>query len=254
MIRLVAPFTLGSTTATEDSGLFGHIVPLFRAVGAKINVHVVAIGAQALSLGERGEVNALLVHDRPGEGKFVADGHGTDRRDVMCNDFVIVGPKPDPAGIQGLKSAREALARIAAVQATFVSQGDDSGTNRLERRLWRSVELRPDQSSAWYRQVGQRMGATLNIAAGLDAYTLTDRATWANFKNRRNLEVHTEHDPALYNPYSSIPVNPAGWPSANKAVARLWHEWLTSKPGVDAITSYRINGEQAFFPVDKAAT
>ena len=183
----------------------------------------------------------------------MAEGHGTDRRDVMCNDFVIAGPKPDPARIQGLR-AREALARIAAAQATFVSRGDDSGTNRLERRLWRSVDLRPDQSSAWYRQVGQRMGATLNIAAGLDAYTLTDRATWANFKSRRNLEILTEHDPALYNPSSSILVNPAGWPSANKAVTRLWHEWLTSKPGLGAVTSYRINGEQVFFPVDNAAT
>ena len=184
----------------------------------------------------------------------MAEGHGTDRRDVMCNDFVIAGPKPDPAGIQGLKSASAALARIAAAQATFVSRGDDSGTNRLERRLWRSVDLRPDQSSAWYRQMGQRMGGTLNIAAGLDAYTLTDRATWANFKSRRNLEILTEHDPALYNPYSSILVNPDGWPAANKALARLWHEWLTSKPGLDAITSYRINGEQVFFPVDNVAT
>ena len=123
-----------------------------------------------------------------------------------------------------MKSAREALARIAAAQATFVSRGDDSGTNRMECRLWRSADLKPDQSSAWYRQMGQRMGGTLNIAARLDAYTLTDRATWANFKNRQNLEILTEDDPALYNPYSSILVNPDGWPAANKALARLWHE------------------------------
>jgi tungstate transport system substrate-binding protein len=173
---------------------------------------------------------------------------GIDRRDVMYNDFVIVGPKPDPAGIRGLKSAREAFARIAAAQATFASRGDDSGTNRMERRLWRSANLAPDKSSTWYRDLGQGMGPTLNIAAGLDAYALADRATWANFKNRQNLEVLTEGDPALFNPYGSILVNPAKWPHVKADDARAWHEWLTSKPGLDAITSYRIAGEQLFFP------
>jgi tungstate transport system substrate-binding protein len=245
--------TLSSTTSTEDSGLFGHILPLFRAATA-IDVHVVAVGTgQALAIGERGDADALLVHDRAGEDKFVADGYGIDRRDVMYNDFVIVGPKSDPARIRGLKNAREAFARIAGAQATFASRGDDSGTNRMELRLWKSANLAPNKTSAWYRDLGQGMGPTLNIAAGLNAYTLTDRATWANFRNRQDLEILAESDPALFNPYGSILVNPAKWPHVKAAEAKAWHEWLTSKPGLDAITSYRIGGEQLFFPPHAAA-
>jgi len=249
--------TLSSTTSTEDSGLFGHIIPLFRAASG-LDVHVVAVGTgQALALGARGDADALLVHDRAGEDKFVADGYGIDRRDVMYNDFVIVGPKADPAGIRTAKDAREAFARIAASRALFASRGDDSGTNRMELRLWKSAGLAPDKSSAgyrdWYRDLGQGMGPTLNITAGLNAYTLTDRATWANFKNRQELAILTEGDPALLNPYGSILVNPAKWPHVKAAQARTWHEWLTSKPGLAAITSYRINGEQLFFPPRGAA-
>jgi tungstate transport system substrate-binding protein len=246
--------TLSSTTSTEDSGLFGRIIPIFRTAGG-IDVHVVAVGTgQALALGERGDADALLVHDRAGEDKFVAEGYGIDRRDVMYNDFVIVGPKSDPAHIRGLGSAREAFARIAAARAPFASRGDDSGTNRMELRLWKSAGIAPDKSSAWYRDLGQGMGPTLNIAAGLDAYTLTDRATWANFKNRQDIEILAEGDPALFNPYGSILVNPAKWPHVKAAEAKAWHEWLTSKPGLDAITSYRIGGEQLFFPPRNAAT
>jgi tungstate transport system substrate-binding protein len=246
--------TLSSTTSTEDSGLFGHIIPLFR-MARGVDVHVVAVGTgQALALGERGDADALLVHDRPGEDKFVAEGYGIDRRDVMYNDFVIVGPKSDPAGIRRIGNAREAFARIAAARAPFASRGDDSGTNRMELRLWRSVGIAPDKGSTWYRDLGQGMGPTLNIAAGLSAYTLTDRGTWANFKNRQDLEILTEGDPALFNPYGSILVNPAKWPHVKAAEAKTWHEWLTSKPGVDAITSYRIDGEQLFFPPRSAAT
>jgi len=244
--------TLSSTTSTEDSGLFGHIIPLFRAARG-IDVHVVAVGTgQALAIGQRGDADALLVHDRAGEDKFVADGYGIDRRDVMYNDFVIVGPKYDPARIRGLNSTREAFARIAAAQAPFASRGDDSGTNRMELRLWKSAGVTLEKGSAgnreWYRDLGQGMGPTLNVASGLDAYTLTDRATWANFKNRQSLEILTDGDPALFNPYGSILVNPAKWPHVKSAEARAWHEWLTSKPGLDAITSYRIDGEQLFFP------
>jgi tungstate transport system substrate-binding protein len=240
--------TLSSTTSTEDSGLFGHILPRFRAQSG-IDVHVVAVGTgQALAIGARGDADALLVHDRVGEDKFVADGYGVDRRDVMYNDFVIVGPKSDPAGIRGLQSAREALARIAAAGAVFASRGDDSGTNRMELRLWQAAGIAPGTGRAWYRDLGQGMGPTLNVAAALDAYTLTDRATWANFKNRQNLEILTEGDPALFNPYGSILVNPAKWPHVKAADARIWHEWLTSRAGLDAITSYRIAGEQLFFP------
>ena len=244
--------TLNSTTSTEDSGLFGYIIPLFewaryrRPCGRGGN-------GQALALGERGDADALLVHDRAGEDKFVAEGYGIDRRDVMYNDFVIVGPKSDPARIRGLGSAREAFARIAATRAPFASRGDDSGTNRMELRLWKSTGVAPDKSSSWYRDLGQGMGPTLNVAAGLNAYTLTDRATWANFKNRQDLEILTEGDPALLNPYGSILVNPGKWPHVKAADAKTWHEWLTSKPGLDAITSYRINGEQLFFAPRSAA-
>jgi tungstate transport system substrate-binding protein len=240
--------TLSSTTSTQDSGLFGHILPIFTAASG-ITVHVVAVGTgQALAIGARGDADALLVHDRVGEDKFVADGSGIDRRDVMYNDFVIVGPGSDPAHIRGLKDAREALKRIAQTAAPFASRGDDSGTNRMELRLWKSAGIQPDPHSGWYRDLGQGMGATLNISAAMNAYTLTDRASWANFKNRRGLELLTQDDPALFNPYGSILVNPAKWPQVKSKDAKTWHEWLTSKVGLDAITSYRINGEQLFFP------
>jgi tungstate transport system substrate-binding protein len=241
--------TLSSTTSTEDSGLFGHIIPAFRAFSG-FNVRVVAVGTgQALALGMRGDVDALLVHDRAGEDKFVAEGFGIDRRDVMYNDFVIVGPGTDPAGIRTVKSASEAFLRIAAGRGLFASRGDDSGTHRMERRIWNAAGIAPGNRSAWYRDVGQGMGPTLNITAGLDAYTLTDRATWANFKNRQNLEILVEGDPTLLNPYGSILVNPAKWPHVKASDARTWHEWLTSKAGLDAISSYRINDEQVFFPL-----
>ena len=246
--------TLSSTTSTQDSGLFGYILPIFKAATG-IDVHVVAVGSgQALAIGMRGDADALLVHDRIGEDKFVADGYGIDRRDVMYNDFVIVGPKTDPADIRGLKDARKALTQIAAAKASFASRGDDSGTNRMELRLWKSAGIEPDPHSGWYRDLGQGMGPTLNIAAGMDAYTLTDRATWANFKNRQNLEILCEGDVALFNSYGSILVNPAKWPKVKIGDARIWHEWLTTKPGLDAISSYKINGEELFFPPRTEAT
>jgi tungstate transport system substrate-binding protein len=246
--------TLSSTTSTQDSGLFDHILPIFRAATG-LSVHVVAAGTgQALAIGARVDADALLVHDRVGEDKFVADGFGIDRRDVMYNDFVIVGPRADPAQIRGLKDARKALAQIAAAAAPFASRGDDSGTNRMELRLWKSAGVQPDPHGGWYRDLGQGMGPTLNIAAAMNAYTLTDRATWANFKNLQNLEILTAGDPALFNPYGSILVNPARWPQVKISDARIWHEWLTSKPGLEAITSYRINGEELFFPPRDDAT
>jgi tungstate transport system substrate-binding protein len=172
----------------------------------------------------------------------------------MYNDFVIVGPNADPAHIRGLKDAKRAFSRIAAATAPFTSRGDDSGTNRMELRLWKSAGIRPDPHSAWYRDLGQGMGATLNIAAGMNAYTLTDRATWANFKNRQSLEILVEGDTVLLNPYGSILVNTAKWPLVKIGDARIWHEWLTSKAGLDAITSYKIDGEELFFPPLKEAT
>jgi tungstate transport system substrate-binding protein len=246
--------TLSSTTSTQDSGLFGYILPIFKAATG-IEVHVVAVGTgQALAIGQRGDADALLVHDRPGEDKFVAEGYGIDRRDVMYNDFVIVGPSADPAGIRGLKDAKAALMKIATAMAPFASRGDDSGTNRMELRLWKSAGIAPDPHGGWYRDVGQGMGPTLNIAAGMNAYTLTDRATWANFKNRQSLEILVEGDTVLLNPYGSILVNPAKWPQVKIGDAKIWHEWLTTKLGLDAITSYKINGEELFFPPLKEAT
>ena len=246
--------TLSSTTSTQDSGLFGYILPIFKAATG-LSVHVVAVGTgQALAIGMRGDADALLVHDRIGEDKFVAEGYGIDRRDVMYNDFVIVGPSADPAHIRGLKNARTALAQIAAEKAPFASRGDDSGTNRMELRLWKSADIQPDSHSGWYRDLGQGMGPTLNIAAGMNAYTLTDRATWANFKNRQDLEILTEGDPALFNLYGSILINPTKWPEVKFHEAEIWQQWLTSRAGLDAITSYKINDEELFFPPRQDAT
>jgi tungstate transport system substrate-binding protein len=239
--------TLASTTSTEQSGLFGHIIPLFRQQ-TEIEVRVVAVGTgQALQIGMRGDADAVLVHDRVGEDKFVAEGHGLDRRDVMFNDFVVVGPKDDPAGIRGLRQASEAFKRIAQAKGAFASRGDDSGTHRMELRLWKLAGVEKP-TGEWYREVGQGMGPTLNLTAGLNGYTLTDRATWANFKNRQDLEVLAEGDPALFNPYGSILVNSAKGTHIKAADAKTWHEWLTSEWGRAAIASYRIGGEQLFFP------
>jgi tungstate transport system substrate-binding protein len=241
---------VASTTSTEQSGLFGYLLPLFKK-DSGVDVRVVAVGTgQALAIGARGDADALLVHDRIGEDKFVADGDGIDRRDVMFNDFVIIGPKSDPAGIRGVKDARSALAKIAAAKAPFVSRGDDSGTNRMELRLWKAanVDVSPAAASQWRRETGSGMGPTLNVASGLDGYVLSDRATWANFKNRQNLEILSEGDKILFNAYGSILVNPALHPSVKAGLAKRWHDWLTSKPGQEAIAAYRINGEQVFFP------
>jgi tungstate transport system substrate-binding protein len=239
--------TVASTTSTEQSGLFSHILPLFQEETG-IDVRVVAVGTgQALAIGARGDADAVLVHDRPGEDAFVAQGHGIDRRDVMANDFVLVGPAMDPAGIRGASTATEAFRRISAAQAAFVSRGDDSGTHRMELRLWAGAGVQKP-TGTWYREVGQGMGPTLNIAAGLSAYTLADRATWATFKNRADLVILSQGDAALINPYGSILVNPAKGPHIKAADAKIWHEWLTSEAGRRAIASYRVGGEQLFYP------
>ena len=248
------PFiTVASTTSTEESGLFGALLPVFLAQTG-IEVRVVAVGTgQALAIGARGDADALLVHDRPGEDKFAADGNGVDRRDVMFNDFVVVGPKADPAHVAGGRNAVAALTAIGAAHVPFASRGDDSGTDRMERRLWHAARIDARTAlGAAYRELGQGMGPTLNTAAAMDAYTLTDRASWANFRNRRNLVILAEGDPALFNPYGSILLNPARFPHVKTALARVWHDWLTSEPGRTAIASYRIGGEQLFYPTGTA--
>jgi len=239
--------TLASTTSTEQSGLFGHILPLFtQATG--IGVRVVAVGTgQALKIGQQGDADALLVHDRAGEDKFMADGHGLDRRDVMFNDFVLIGPKTDPAKVAGLADATEAVRRISAAKAAFASRGDDSGTHRAELRFWKQAGVAV-KGQSWYRELGQGMGPTLNTAAAMNAYVLADRGTWANFKNRQDLAVLIQGDPALFNPYGSILVDPRKRPADKAADAKVWHEWLTGPKGQAAIETFRINGEQVFFP------
>jgi tungstate transport system substrate-binding protein len=241
--------TLSSTTEPQDSGLFDYILPIFRA-STGLTVHVVAVGTgQALAMGERGDADALLVHDPIGEANFIAHGFGIDLRGVMYDDFLIVGPSTDPAGIRHLKDAPKAFAQIASAGVLFASRGDDSGTNRAELRLWKSAGIQLDPRSPWYRKLDQGMEATLKIAAAMNAYTLTDRATWTKFNNRQHLEILTAGDPALFNPYDSILENPAKWPHVKFSDAQTWHKWLTSKPAADAIASYRINGEQVFFPL-----
>jgi tungstate transport system substrate-binding protein len=244
--------TLASTTSTENSGLFAHLLPLFKAATG-IEVRVVAVGSgQALALAARGDADAVLVHDRPGEEDLVAKGHGIDRQDVMYNDFVIVGPANDPVGLKGTRDVKAAFAKIAAAQVPFASRGDDSGTHRTELRIWQAAgsELKP-KGAAWYRELGSGMGATLNTASQMNAYALTDRATWASFKNRGSLEIVVAGDPLLLNPYGSLRVNPAKGAHIMAEPARIWHEWLTSAQGRAAITSFKIDGEQLFFLPDQ---
>lgn len=237
---------LASTTSTENSGLFSHLIPLFREATG-IQVRVVAVGTgQAFSIARNGDADSLLVHDPAGEKTMVADGFALERRDVMYNDYVIVGPGNDPAGICKARSAAEAFARIADAKAVFVSRGDDSGTHRAELRVWEQAGRRPIGS--WYRELGSGMGATLNTAAGMDAYVLADRGTWTSFANRRNLQVLLEGDRALFNQYGSLLLSPARHPHLKHELAAQWHDWLTSGPGQSAIAGFKLNGEQLFFP------
>lgn len=238
-----------STTSTENSGLFKHLLPIFTQKTG-IEVRVVAVGTgQAIKNAANGDGDVLLVHDRSAEEKFVADGHGVKRHDVMHNDFVLVGPENDPAGIAGSKDASAALKRIADAAATFVSRGDDSGTHKAELRLWAATGIDVKaQSGTWYREAGQGMGATLNIAAGADGYTLADRATWSAFKNRGSLRLLLEGDPKLFNPYGAILVNPQRHPHVKSVEGQAFIDWLTSPDGKNAIASFKIGGEQQFFP------
>jgi tungstate transport system substrate-binding protein len=243
------PFlTLASTTSTRDSGLFDAILPAFEATSG-ISVRVVAVGTgQALALARRGDADVLLVHDRASEDAFLAEGHATLRRDVMYNDFVLVGPSQDPAGVRGSETVAVALERIASRESPFVSRGDDSGTHKAELRLWKSAGIDPREASGtWYREVGDGMGATLNVASELPAYTLADRATWSAFKNRQSLRIVVEGDPPLRNPYGVLLVNPARHPHVKHELGLRFVDWLTGDAGRAAIEAFRINGAPAFF-------
>jgi tungstate transport system substrate-binding protein len=241
--------TVASTTSTENSGLFGHLLPLFQQ-DTGIAVRVVAVGTgQAIELAQRGDADVLLVHHKPSEEKVVAEGFGVARFDVMYNDFVVVGPQADPAGVKGLTDVTAALAQLAAKQAVFVSRGDDSGTHKLELSLWQTAAVNVSAASGtWYRETGAGMGATLNTASSLGAYCLTDRGTWLSFKNRGNLAILVEGDRRLFNQYGVILVNPARHQHVKAQAGQAFIDWLLSDKGQQAIAAFRIEGEQAFFP------
>jgi tungstate transport system substrate-binding protein len=241
---------LASTTSTEQSGLFGHILPIFEKESG-ITVKVVALGTgQALDVGRRGDADALLVHDRPAEDRFVAEGHGAYRRDVMYNDFVVIGHAADPAAVKAAADTADAFRRIAGRGATFISRGDRSGTHAAELRFWKAAGIEP-VGQGWYKEAGAGMGPTLNMAAGIDAYTLSDRGTWANFSNRQNLAILYAGDPRLFNPYGVILVNPERHPHVKKEAAERFIDWITSDAGRAAIASYRLGGEQLFYPTPR---
>lgn len=237
---------LASTTSTDNSGLFGHIIPMFRQATG-IDVRVVAVGTgQAFQIARNGDADSLLVHDTAGEEKMVAEGYATERRDVMYNDFVIIGPGGDPAGIRAAKTAAEAFRMIGDKEAVFASRGDDSGTHRAEKRIWGAAGGVP--KAAWYRELGSGMGATLNTAAAMDAYVLADRGTWISFANRQGLEILFEGDPVLFNQYGSVLLSAERLPHLKHDLAKTWHEWLLSAEGQAAIGDFKLSGEQLFFP------
>jgi tungstate transport system substrate-binding protein len=240
---------VASTTSTEQSGLFGHLLPVFTQKTG-IGVRVVALGTgQALDTGRRGDADVVFVHDRAAEDKFVAEGWGIDRRDVMYNDFVIIGPKSDPAKVAGSKDVAKAMKAIAAAQAPFVSRGDKSGTHAAELRYWKDAGVDPTAHKAtWYRETGSGMGPSLNTASSMNAYLLADRGTWLNFKNRGDLAIVVEGDQKLFNPYGVMLVNPAKHPHVKKADGLAFIDWLTSPEGQAVIAGYKIGGEQLFFP------
>jgi tungstate transport system substrate-binding protein len=241
--------TVASTTSTENSGLFHYLLPLVQQATG-IEARVVAVGTgQALALAQRGDADVLFVHHKPSEEQFVAEGFGVARFDVMYNDFVIVGPQADPAGVKGMTDAAAALAKLAAQHATFVSRGDDSGTHKLELSLWQAAGINVAAASGtWYRETGAGMGGTLNIASGMDAYILTDRGTWISFKNRGTLTILVEGDTRLINQYGVILVNPAKYKHIKAEDGQAFIDWLLSDNGQNAIAAFRIEGEQAFFP------
>jgi len=240
---------VASTTSTQDSGLFGYLLPIFKQATG-ITVKVIAQGTgQALDTARRGDADVAFVHARAAEEKFIAEGAGVKRYPVMYNDFVLIGPKSDPAGIKGSKDILTAFKTIAAKQAPFVSRGDRSGTHQAELQLWKETGI--DIASArgpWYRDVGQGMGAALNTASAMNAYVLADRGTWISFKNRGDLAIAVEGDKKLFNQYGVILVNPEKHPNVKKELGQAFIDWLVSPAGQTAIAGYKIDGQQLFFP------
>jgi tungstate transport system substrate-binding protein len=241
---------VASTTSTQDSGLFNHILPLFKAkTGTTVKVIAQGTG-QALDTGRRGDADVVFVHAKPQEEKFVADGFGVKRFPVMYNDFVLIGPKGDPAGISGTKDIVAALEAIQAKGAPFISRGDRSGTHAAELALWKlaGIDLGGADRGPWYKEIGQGMGAALNTASASNAYVLSDRGTWISFKNRGELGIAVEGDQRLFNQYGVILVNPAKHPHVKKDLGQAFIDWLVSPQGQAAIADYKIDGQQLFFP------
>jgi tungstate transport system substrate-binding protein len=238
-----------STTSTENSGLFKHLLPKFTAKTG-IEVRVVAVGTgQAIKNAQNGDGDVLFVHDKASEEKFVAAGWGVKRFDVMYNDFIVIGSAKDPAKVAGSKDVVAALKRIAETKAPFVSRGDDSGTHKAELRLWKDAGVDAKAASgSWYREAGSGMGATINTGVGMGAYVFTDRATWSSFKNRGDYKIVVEGDRKLFNQYGIILVNPAKHPKVKQAEGQAFIDWVLSAGGQDAIKSFQIGGEQQFFP------
>ena len=242
---------LSTTTSTDNSGLLPYLLPKFEArTGSKVNVIAVGTG-KALELAKNGDVDVTLVHARPSEDRFVAAGDGINRRDVMYNDFIVVGPAADPAGIRGSRDLQAALKRIVDARVKFISRGDNSGTDQMEKTYWKQVGGQPQGAS--YVVAGLGMGEVLNMAAELNAYTLTDRATYSTYKARTGLMIAVEGDPKMFNPYGIIAVNPARHPGINAKGAMQLIEWITSAEGQQAIASFRVDGQQVFFPAVKTA-
>ena len=240
---------VASTTSPQDSGLFVHILPLFKKKTG-ITVKVVAVGTgRALDTARRGDADVVFVHAKSAEEKFRSEGHGVKRYPVMYNDFVLIGPKSDPAGIRGMKDITAALKEIMAKNASFISRGDGSGTHIAELNLWKAAGVDIDKEKGpWYKEIGQGMGATLTNAAASEAYVLSDRGTWLSFRNKSDLVIEVEGDKRLFNQYAVMLVNPAKHPNIQKEAGQAFIDWLISPEGQKAIADYKVHGEQLFFP------
>jgi tungstate transport system substrate-binding protein len=239
--------TLSSTTSTEQSGLFKHLLPAFEKKTG-IQVKVVAVGTgQALDIGRRGDADVVMVHDKVAEEKFVSEGFAEKRIEVMYNDFVLIGPKADPAKAKG-KDIQAALQKVASSKSTFISRGDKSGTHAAELRYWKGAGVEVSVTQAWYKETGSGMGPALNTASGMNGYILSDRATWLTFKNRGDLAILVEGDPRLFNQYGVMLVSPSKHPHVKKADGQAFIDWMISSEGQQTIASYKVEGQQSFFP------
>jgi tungstate transport system substrate-binding protein len=244
---------MATTTSTENSGLLKYLLPRFEQKTG-INVKVIAVGSgKAMKMGEMGDVDVLLVHARKMEDEFVAAGYGVNRRDVMYNDFIVVGPASDPAGLKGGKDVIAGFRKLAGSGSKFISRGDNSGTDVMEKDYWKQAGIEP-KGQAWYVSAGLGMGEVLNMAAQLPGYTLSDRATYGAYRAKTGLAIVVEGDPKMFNPYGVIAVNPAKHPGTNYQDAMKFVEWITSPDGQTAIAGYKVEGEQLFFPDYKATT